>query len=65
MNKKHFEAIASIIKDNQVEIHSDFDRGYIAGVEGVAHEMADYFTSQNPNFDRARFLQACGISSNI
>lgn len=62
MTKKHFEALARILKDNQVEIHSDFDRGYIAGVEGVAHEMADYFASENPRFNRKQFLTACGIS---
>lgn len=60
MTRKHFEAIAAIIKSNGVEIHSDFDRGYIAGVE-VAHEMADFFATQNPNFDRVRFLTACGM----
>lgn len=61
MTKKNFEAIARILKANQVELHSDFDRGYIAGVEGIAHELADHFAVENPRFNRDQFLTACGI----
>lgn len=28
----------------------------------IARELARYFASSNPGFDRARFLAACGIA---
>ena len=27
-----------------------------------AEDMADYFATKNPNFDRERFLKACGVA---
>ena len=56
MTKKHYEAIADCIefrlcaKDNHPH--------------EIAKRLADYFQTDNPKFDRARFLQACGIESN-
>ena len=52
--KKHFEAIAAICE--QVSIHGDADT-----VRWVATRMADYFASENPRFDREKFLTACGV----
>lgn len=38
---------------------------YRAGISEArsyfAHALADWFESDSPNFDRARFLAACGI----
>ena len=52
MTKKHYEAIASIVKLN-------FD-----GTQPVlARDLADYFEQDNPKFDRARFLEACGVET--
>lgn len=60
MTKKNFEAVARIIKQNTVEdAAAGFDEGYDAGVQIVASDLADYFASDNPNFDRSRFLEAC------
>jgi|TARA_R100000656_G_C3920477_1_gene122740 hypothetical protein len=47
LTRKHFEAVASILRDNQDEV-SDV----------LVHQFADYFAGSNPNFDRSRFLQA-------
>lgn len=69
MTRKHFEAIAAII-DSQIKAEpvftaAGFDEGFeagrIAGMEDIAKDLADYFSSVNPNFDRHRFLNACGI----
>ncbi len=55
MTKKHYEAIAAAF------------RAYITTNTGaniarpIAKDLADYFATDNPKFDRARFLQACGI----
>lgn len=51
MTRKHFEAIAEIIR----AIPEDVSRST------AAHDLADYFETQNPLFDRRRFLIACGL----
>ena len=56
MTKKHYEAIANIIA-SQYENANMNDYGRYR----MAYELASYFTIDNPKFDRARFLQACGI----
>ena len=62
MTRKHFEAIARIIATNKVETPAaGFDEGFDAGVSVVASDLADYLATQNPNFDRQRFLTACGL----
>lgn len=51
MTRKHFEAIARITS----MISNETTRAMIAC------EQADYFASQNPNFDRTRYLKACNV----
>lgn len=53
MTKKHFEAIAAIFADHPAIASAE--------VRSLGWQMADYFATQNPNFDRARFLAAAGI----
>ncbi len=64
VSKKDFEAVAvaEIIKSNR------FYRQNYCGVQKSAllhdHlivELADYFATQNPNFDRKQFMKACGL----
>lgn len=70
MTKKHFEAIARIIKDrfefiDRQRVHTEtteaFDMGYCLAAEAVAEELAAVFAEVNPNFDRDKFLTACGL----
>lgn len=62
MTRKHFEAIALIIKNARIpNAAAGFDDGFDAGVEDVATSLADYFAGENPRFDREKFLTACGI----
>lgn len=49
MTRKHFKAIAEIIS-SQPDVSIT-----------LAEELASYFKSDNPNFDRDRFLTACGF----
>jgi hypothetical protein len=57
MALKHYEAIAEIIKnaweDWQGGTPSD------AMLNAIENQLADYFTQDNPRFDRERFLKAC------
>lgn len=66
MTRKHFEAIAAILK---AQYEAEKERFYSFGydepnhlvVRTTAENMADYFETQNPLFDRRRFLIACGL----
>ena len=65
MTRKNFEAIAAIVKD-EVEATLPLSDpativGAAYGIEELAKSLADYFASDNPNFDRRRFLTACGL----
>lgn len=59
MTKKHFIKIAAAFKpyvDQTPEI--GIERGIL---RGLANELCDVFRETNPNFDKARFLAACGF----
>ena len=57
MTKKDFVAIAKIIK----EVKEDWDGGtpFKSVISFFEDSFADYFETQNPNFDRDRFIKAC------
>lgn len=62
MTKKHFEAIAAILNSFYIVPRGVPSRALeAAAVSGIAEEMADLFAQENPRFDRARFLKACGV----
>ena len=72
MTKKHFKAIAEIIKDNalsesqeQIPDHDAQIRVNTTLVVGkwIACALADYFADENPLFSRSKFLSACGLES--
>lgn len=46
MTKKHFEAIAKILRLNKAD-------------ELLVECFAQYFITTNPNFDAERFVKAC------
>jgi len=60
-----FEKIAEIIENAVGDgfTGEDYDRGWHDAIKRMANELADYFWSQNPFFDRQAFLKACGFSS--
>lgn len=58
MTKKHYEAIAKIMNEQGSKCHAIKLMGL---QEQTCEQLADYFVTDNPKFDRTRFLQACGI----
>lgn len=66
MSKKQFIAIAEILSvySNIPEEMRGVDylqeREFTA--KKIAESVADYFAKENPAFDRARFLKACGVA---
>lgn len=65
MTKKHYIAIAAIIAAGE-PLHGKDEKetkALQAYREIIAGELADYFATDNPRFNRTRFLQACGIET--
>lgn len=60
MTKKHFEAVASAIR---AEYEDTYGEPAEEAIRSIARKLADVFASENPRFDRARFLAACGITA--
>jgi hypothetical protein len=57
MSKKHFEAIARTIRF-QVDAADTYVRGIL---RDLADDLCTEFRAANPNFDRDRFMKACGF----
>ena len=60
MTRKHFEALAAELKRVGPAYWIDAtsrDTVHMAAIQAVADVCARF----NPNFDRARFLAACGV----
>jgi hypothetical protein len=69
MTRKDYAAIAAIIRPyTAISPPPDPDDDYAAVANGatsqaariIAHRLADHCAQDNPRFDRARFLAACG-----
>jgi hypothetical protein len=61
MTKKHFIEIAAALKSERNNyIANAGDTGWNP-VDNTAKRLANTFATINPNFDRRRFLEACGI----
>ena len=63
LSKKNYEAVAAVLagsKRTGPELDG-WDLGYEAHRINIADDLADYFAADNPRFDRARFLKACGL----
>lgn len=54
MQRRHFEMIANSVR----MLYGDLTK---AQRQLVAERFADDLTRTNPNFNRARFLKACGV----
>lgn len=69
LSRKHYTAIADTFKRHRAtpdmfEQSSKAGREFYSAqnttLKVVAEALADYFKLDNPNFDRGRFLRACG-----
>ena len=64
VSKKDFKAVAEIIKE-EVTCRPDIDPILAAAAKDIgriyAIKLANYFATQNPRFDRDKFMKACGL----
>jgi hypothetical protein len=63
MTRKHFEAIAALLNNANLAVVDENGNPQAADivVADLCNATADYFASENPRFDRAKFLTACGL----
>ena len=55
LTKKHFIAVAKILRDRDLATEN---LTQACVVMDIREDLADYFASDNPNFDRSRFIDA-------
>lgn len=67
MTRKHFEKVASVlairvqrIRENDIS-SPEAKVAKSQEVYAIANALADAFSTENPRFDRQRFLIACGF----
>ena len=65
MTRKDYVAIAAAIRQQAYSPNADINtRNAAEGTrEHIADDIADAMARDNPRFDRARFLKACGVQS--
>ena len=65
MTKKDYVLIAKALQLRTVYDAEDmtYAEGWHAGVSSCIDALADVLQRDNPKFDRARFLAACGVQS--
>lgn len=54
MTRKDYIAVSNILKDRKASIPED---AYI----GLVNDVANYMSSDNPRFEKSRFIEACGL----
>lgn len=60
MSRKHYTEVAQILANRFIGHGGDRNPAARAMIEGIADDMADMFTRDNPRFDRGRFMEAVG-----
>lgn len=67
LTRKHFEQIAFEIKAEVTSLEQNplttpqAASGAKVALRNVATNLCTFFREENPNFDRERFLKACGF----
>lgn len=66
LSKRHYEAIAEQLKASASPAWDDTARAVFPTTAkeqwfDIVGRIASYFAADNPRFDRARFLRACGM----
>ena len=64
LSKKHFEAIALILKRLGDGGGDETGIGELIEKDDLIFALVKYFESENPNFNQNTFIVACGIDVN-
>ena len=57
-NQRHYEAIAKVIKPHNEDI---LTKTYGHHMQLLIIDLVEMLERDNPNFDRVRFIDACGL----
>ena len=60
MTRKDYVMLAEILKENRKDFIEGEDGFSLLNI--LAHQIANGLEADNPRFDRARFLTACGVN---
>lgn len=64
MTRKHYNAIADVIKEAVDLSQDDCERAaMLQGIYNVAQPLSVVMAQDNPNFSQSRFLMACGLAT--
>jgi len=58
--QRHYEEIAKVIKRNFHDAHKGILHSENSNLIGFLVDTMEMFEADNPKFDRARFIDACG-----
>ena len=61
MSRKHYVAVAASIRSQVDAATAADDASAILALHRVTEDLARIFKSDNSNFDRSRFVTACGF----
>ena len=64
MTRKHFKAIAEIISNERIN-WGDSPNPPNSALDHVVEALSEYFASENPNFDKDKFWDACKFGKEI
>jgi hypothetical protein len=65
MTKRDFELIAGTITRLRTTVRTNYNSVRSILIDELAEEFANSLTSTNPRFNRQRFLDACGLDSDL
>ena len=66
--KTHYEVIAECIrtiKKVPIKADTDFYRGFTTAIEYMEVTLEDRLQKQDPQFNRSKFLTACGVETEL
>jgi hypothetical protein len=75
MTRKDYVMIANVIRETLNDIARDYERETISDnsrtllvgericARDIAYRLADQLRQDNPRFDTARFIEACGLTA--
>jgi len=64
MSRKDYVEVARIIRDRVEDAQAVGSLITQHALANLAESLADMFKSDNSNFDRSRFMDACGLGDN-
>lgn len=63
LSRKYYQGIADVmLREHQVCAVAQ-DNTAIESIITIVDDLANYFEKDNPRFDRDRFLEACGMTT--